>query len=116
MQRGWKRAAALVMAGMLWLVPASASLAEGTWARVDGTSGTGSVNLRQAPSLEAAKLGRYEWGTWVNILSRDDSTGWSYVQCPDGAQGYMSTQFLETTQRMRSVLWASSPTRRAPPI
>ena len=51
----------------------------------------GRLNLRQEPSLEAAVLGQYPTGTWMNV--QEESGNWSKVTV-DGKEGYVMSKFL----------------------
>lgn len=51
----------------------------------------GRLNLRQEPSLEAAVLGQYPTGTWMNV--HEETGEWSKVSV-DGKQGYVMSKFL----------------------
>ena len=59
----------------------------GEYATVKG----GGLNLRQTASLEAAVLGQYGTGTWVEILEEGDT--WCKVQVA-GKTGYMMKKYL----------------------
>jgi len=51
----------------------------------------GKLNLRQEPSLEAAVLGQYPTGTWMNV--HEEMGAWSKVTVGD-TQGFVMSKFL----------------------
>lgn len=51
----------------------------------------GTLNLRAEANTESDILGKYGWGTEVEVLGYDGS--WAFVQV-DGQKGYMYTQYL----------------------
>ena len=84
-----KRMFGCLLAALVLMLEGIAS-AEGFYA----VTGTNSLNLRAAPSADAAWLGAYEGGMWVEHLSTSGS--WYYVLTPDGKYGYMSANYLTT--------------------
>ena len=80
----------------LWLVVAAGlALADGeayTYAVVNNPNPNDRLNLRMAPSRDAASIGKYYNGVVVKILSGVDGT-WSQVQVGE-VEGYMMTRYL----------------------
>jgi hypothetical protein len=65
----------------------------GAQLRINSTSGT--LNLRQQPSMQAAILGTYPNGAYVAILAgpvNADGVEWWQVKTADGLQGWMAGQ------------------------
>ncbi len=53
------------------------------------------LNLRSTGSSSSAWLGSYTKGTWVTVSGSQNN--YYYVTGPDGKQGYMSKNYLQTT-------------------
>ncbi len=56
---------------------------------------TNSLNLRSRGSSSSGWLGAYPRGTWVEIMGSENN--FYYVAMPDGKQGYMSKNYIDTT-------------------
>lgn len=82
-----KKILAFILAAGLCLLP-GLTLADGAgYAAVKG----GTLKLRETASQQAAVLGKYPTGTWVQIL--EDGNGWDKVSV-GGKTGYMMDQYL----------------------
>ena len=81
-----KKAALAAMMCMAMAVPFSAGAENETRVITAGT-----LNLRAEANTHSDILGKYGWGTEVEVLGFDGS--WAYVQV-GGQKGYMYTQYL----------------------
>lgn len=85
----WRWAVLLLTLALGMALCVSACAEETVWGMVDGSE---RVNLRQEPSSDAAWLGSYPQGTWVEVIGEIGS--WYQVVCPDGKEGYMSQRYV----------------------
>lgn len=91
----WRARAAAVLTAILIALPSfSAALAE-TYALVSGTQ---TLNLRQGPASSSQWLGAYPLGTWVTVTGAQNN--FYAVHTADGKSGYMSKNFLSTTDQL----------------
>lgn len=86
MQNTNKKAALAAMMCMAMAVPFTANAENETRVITAGT-----LNLRAEANTSSDVLGKYGWGTEVEVLGFDGS--WAYVQV-GGQKGYMYTQYL----------------------
>ena len=86
MQNNNKKAALAAVMCMAMAVPFSANAENETRVITCGT-----LNLRAQASTESDILGKYGWGTEVEVLGFDGN--WAYVEV-DGKNGYMYSQYL----------------------
>jgi len=86
MQNTNKKAACAAMLCMAMAVPFGAGAENETRVITAGT-----LNLRAEASTEASILGKYGWGTEVEVLGFDGN--WAYVEV-GGQKGYMYAQYL----------------------
>ena len=86
MQNTNKKAACAAMFCMAIAVPFGAGAENETRVITAGT-----LNLRAEASTEASILGKYGWGTEVEVLGFDGN--WAYVEV-GGQKGYMYAQYL----------------------
>ncbi len=62
------------------------------------------LNLRSEPSANSQSLGRYFNGTQVEVLWDCEVEGWVHVRV-DGQEGYMMSQFLQSIDWGKDLLW-----------
>ncbi len=86
MQNTNKKAALAAMMCMAMAVPFTANAENETRVITAGT-----LNLRAEANTSSDVLGKYGWGTEVEVLGYDGN--WAYVQV-GGQKGYMYTQYL----------------------
>jgi len=86
MQNTNKKAACAAMLCMAMAVPFTAGAENETRVITAGT-----LNLRADASTESSILGKYGWGTEVEVLGFDGN--WAYVEV-GGQKGYMYAQYL----------------------
>ncbi|MDL2234974.1 SH3 domain-containing protein [Christensenellaceae bacterium OttesenSCG-928-L17] len=87
--------ALLLAAAMLWGCFAPIALAEETAAVLGTAKTTGSVNLREGPSLNDTALLKVSKGKKVDVLSLlEYYNGWVNVRY-NGQEGYIAAEFLE---------------------
>jgi len=86
MQNTNKKAACAAMLCMAMAVPFAAGAENETRVITAGT-----LNLRAEASTESSVLGKYGWGTEVEVLGFDGN--WAYVEV-GGQKGYMYAQYL----------------------
>lgn len=91
---GLSRLAAALLALILTLTLLGSALAE-TYAIVSGTK---SLNLRSNASSSSQWLGAYAQGSWVTVTGSKNN--FYRVYTPDGQTGYMSKNFLKTTDQL----------------
>jgi len=86
MQNNNKKAALAAVMCMAMAVPFTANAENETRVITAGT-----LNLRAEANTSSAVLGKYGWGTEVEVLGFDGN--WAYVEV-GGQKGYMYTQYL----------------------
>lgn len=86
MQNNNKKAALAAVMCMAMAVPFAANAENETRVITCGT-----LNLRQESNTDAKILGKYGWGTEVEVLGFDGN--WAYVEV-DGQNGYMYSKYL----------------------
>lgn len=86
MQNNNKKAALAAVMCMAMAVPFAANAENETRVITAGT-----LNLRAGATTESAMLGKYGWGTEVEVLGFDGN--WAYVEV-GGQKGYMYAQYL----------------------
>lgn len=92
----WRaRAAAALLTLLLALPSLGAARAETIYALVSGTQ---TLNLRQGPASSSQWLGTYPRGTWVTVTGALNN--FYAVLTADGKAGYMSKNFLSTTDQL----------------
>lgn len=75
---------------LLTLLSPAALADDGTFGLVYNSS---SVNLRQQPTTDSARVGFYEQGTWIAIHATVGD--WYAVTGPDNKSGYMKSSFID---------------------
>lgn len=103
MQNNNKKAALAAMMCMAMVVPFAANAENETRVITAGT-----LNLRAEASTESEILGKYGWGTEVEVLGFDGS--WAYVQV-GGQTGYMYTQYLGSEGSASYISYVKTNTR-----
>ncbi len=88
------RLCAALLALVIVLPAAGAAMAE-TYAVVTGTN---SLNLRAGASASSQWLGAYPKGSWVTVTGSQNN--FYFVNTADGQTGYMSKNFLSTTEQL----------------
>ena len=74
------------------------------------TAGTTNLNVREAPDLSAAIITRINGGTPLTITG-DALNGFYPVRLPDGREGFVSINFVTTTEpRTETLAWVTSGT------
>lgn len=86
MMNNKKKAACAAMLTMAMALPFHAFAENETRVITAGT-----LNLREGASTESSVIGKYGWGTQVDVLGFDGD--WAYVEI-DGKNGYMYTKYL----------------------
>jgi hypothetical protein len=59
------------------------------------------LNLRAGPGTQYQSLGAYRQGTRVKVLDKDSTNGWLRVRTPQGAEGWMSSNYLKVSVPQR---------------
>lgn len=88
------RLCAALLALLIVLPAAGAAIAE-TYAVVTGTN---SLNLRADANASSQWLGAYPKGSWVTVTG--SQSNFYFVATADGKTGYMSKNFLSTTEQL----------------
>ena len=80
----WGKKLVIALTAALLMLSTSALADSLRFGTVDNGS---SVNLREGASTKTQRIGSYERGTWLRIISETD--GWYRVVGPDGKIGYV---------------------------
>lgn len=91
MKRAMFRRMMAALAACVWILYAGAALADAAYVD-NGSDPQSRLNMRSAPTKDAASLGKFYSGTQVEIVA-DAGGGWSQVTI-GSAGGYMMTQYL----------------------
>ena len=103
MQNNNKKAALAAVMCMAMAVPFAANAENETRVITCGT-----LNLRAEASTDSAILGKYGWGTQVEVLGFDGN--WAYVEV-GGQNGYMYSQYLGSEGSTNATRYVNTNTR-----